>query len=67
MPIKGSDRVGKSCYRHLSNEGKSDFNLWSLDLYVSPDGRFVSTDLMDTTVDPKLDAIRRDQQAMKAL
>jgi protein-disulfide isomerase len=67
LALKGSDLVGRSCYRHLSIEGKSDFNAWSLDLYVSPDGRFVSTDLMDTTVDPKLEAITRDQQAMKAL
>src|ERR1700683_5449083 len=39
------------CFRELVFEGKSALKTWELTLYASPDARFLSSDLFDTTVD----------------
>ncbi len=67
LNIRASTLIDASCFRHLVVEGKGPLNTWSLELFLSPDHRFVSTDLMDTALDPKLEEMRRDQEALKHL
>lgn len=50
-----------SCYRQLTFEGKSPIRTWQLKLYLSPDRRFLTSDLLDTMVDPVQERRRRLQ------
>jgi predicted DsbA family dithiol-disulfide isomerase len=56
-----------SCYRELLFEGTSPVNTWTLTLYLSPDQRFLTDQLFDTTVDPSEDERRRAQSLMADL
>lgn len=59
--------VRDTCFRELTFEGKSAFKTWELTLYASPDGRFLSSDLLDTTIDPVLEQKAKDEATMKGL
>ena len=56
-----------SCFRELTVEGKGSIRTWRITLYASPDYRFLTTDLLDTTVDPEVEERRRNQEALIAL
>ena len=59
--------VENSCFKRMTLNGKTQMNVWSLELFVSPDNRFISTDLMDLGEDPVLAEIKKDQETMNRL
>ncbi len=59
--------VKDTCYRELTFEGTSPIRTWRLTLYASPDQRFLSTDLLDTSVDPEAEQSKRDQAILNAI
>jgi protein-disulfide isomerase len=44
--------IANSCYSELTFEGTSSMKSWQLTLYLSPDQRFLTGELFDTTLDP---------------
>ncbi len=67
LSLKKDRAVRDTCFRELTFEGKSAFKTWELTLYSSPDARFLSSDLFDTTVDPLLEQRAKDDAVMKGL
>lgn len=67
LSLKKDTAVGDTCFRELTLEGKSAFKTWQLTLYSSPDARFLSSDLFDTTIDPVLEQRAKDEALMKGL
>ncbi len=55
------------CFRELVFEGKSVLKTWELTLYASPDARFLTSDLFDTTVDPAQEQHAKDEAFLKGL
>jgi predicted DsbA family dithiol-disulfide isomerase len=55
------------CFRELVFEGKSALKTWELTLYASPEARFLSSDLFDTTVDPAQEQRAKDEAFLKGL
>lgn len=45
-PVKGT------CYHELTFTGTSQIRTWDLTLYLTPDLRFLTSDLLDSSVDP---------------
>jgi protein-disulfide isomerase len=58
LTVEDEGLAGESCFRRLLFTSSSPKK--SLTLYLSPDGRHLTSDLMDTTRDP---AVLREQQA----
>jgi protein-disulfide isomerase len=56
-----------SCYRELTFEGKSPVKTWRLVMYLSPDRRFLTSDLLDTTVDPVEEGRRNDAATLSGI
>ncbi|HZQ52502.1 MAG TPA: thioredoxin domain-containing protein [Bryobacteraceae bacterium] len=54
---------GATCYRRVTFEGKNAFRTWDLTLFLSPDQRFLSSDVFDTTLDP-VEEERRNNKAL---
>src|SRR5271167_4604396 len=52
LALTKDDPVAGTCYRELTFEGKNPVKTWQLTLYLSPDQRFLTTQVFDTTVDP---------------
>ena len=49
----GGDAIAAgTCYHQLTFEGESTLKKWQLKLYLSPDARYLTSDLFDTTLDP---------------
>ncbi len=67
LALKKDTPVQNACFRELVFEGKSAFKTWELTLYASPDARFLSSDLFDTTIDPVLEQRLKDEAVMKGL
>jgi Thioredoxin len=44
--------IGETCYRELMFDGRSALKTWQLTLFLSPDQRFLTEQLFDTTLDP---------------
>jgi protein-disulfide isomerase len=59
--------VRDTCFRELTFEGAGASDLFHLTLYASPDGRFLSTDLFDTAIDPVIEQRAKDEALMKGL
>ncbi len=57
--------VNGSCYRELTFQGKNSIKTWEITMYLSPDKRFLTGELIDTTIDP-VEAERRKAQALMA-
>ncbi len=60
-PVKGS------CYHDLIFEGKSSVKTWQITMYLSPDGRFLTGELFDTTIDPAQEQRRKAEALMAGL
>ena len=67
LSLKSDTAVRDTCFRELSFEGKSAFKTWGLTLYASPDARFLSSELFDTTIDPVREQKEKDEAVMKGL
>jgi len=67
LSLKRDDVIGDTCFRELTFEGKTAFRTWELTLYSSPDARFISSDLFDTSIDPIAEQRLKDEAVMKGL
>lgn len=67
LSLKRDIRFGNSCFRELTFEGKGVLKAWELKLYSSPDVRFLSSDLFDTTIDPSQEQRIKNEALMKGL
>jgi len=56
-----------TCYRQLRFEGHTPESAFAVTLYASPDGRFLSSDLMDTLSDPIAGEGKQEQELMSKL
>jgi len=52
LKLLGNEPLPGTCYRKLTFEGKGPIKVWQITMYLSPDGRFLSGELFDTTIDP---------------
>jgi protein-disulfide isomerase len=52
--------VKDTCYRELTFRGMSQVRTWDLTLYLSPDLRFLSSDILDTSIDPAAEQRAKD-------
>ena len=59
--------VKDTCYRELIFQGKSQVRTWDLTLYLSPDLRFLSSDILDTSVDPAAEQRAKDAALLSGL
>lgn len=55
--------ISPTCFHELTFQGVSPIKTWELKLYLSPDGRYLTSDLYDTAVDP----VEEERQKMRAL
>jgi predicted DsbA family dithiol-disulfide isomerase len=67
LSLKKNTTVRGTCFREITFEGKSAFKTWELTLYASPDARFLSSDLLDTTLDPILEQRAKDEALLKGM
>lgn len=56
-----------TCYRALTFEGMARVKTWQVTLYLSPDERFLTSELFDTTIDPQEAAHRKEEALMAGL
>jgi hypothetical protein len=67
LAIAKEELVGDTCYRALTFEGSTAFSKWQVTMYLSPDQRFLTSELMDTTIDPVQQARQEAEAAMAQL
>jgi len=67
VAVTGEQLDKHTCYRQVTFEGKSPLRTWDLTLYLSPDGRFLSSDILDTTMDPIQEERRKNEVLMSDL
>lgn len=67
LHLANSDVVATTCYRQLTFKGQSPTRSWQVTMYLSPDQRYLSRELMDTTVDPLAEEERRNTLLMTGL
>jgi protein-disulfide isomerase len=63
LKLLEQESFGNTCYRALTFEGKTRVKTWQVTLYLSPDERFLTSELLDTTIDPQ-EAARRKAEAL---
>jgi len=67
-PLAVSDaQVNDSCYRKLDLQSQDSHRPFHLTLYASPDLRFLSRDLLDSTVDPAIEERRLREEMASTL
>jgi protein-disulfide isomerase len=59
--------VKDTCYRELTFRGTSQVRTWDLTLYLTPDLRFLSSDILDTSVDPAAEQRAKDAALLNGL
>jgi thiol-disulfide isomerase/thioredoxin len=59
--------VPGTCFWQLTFEGKSSLRTWQLTMYLSPDQRFLTSDLFDVEVDPLEEERRKNDVLMSDL
>lgn len=62
-----SDATISTCFHELTFQGVSPLKKWELKLYLSPDGRYLTSDLYDTAIDPVEEEQRRMRTLMDSL
>ena len=67
LTLLAADIVEGSCYRRLTYKGRTTVGEWKLVLYLSPDLRFLSSDLLDTSLNPIEERRRREEALMRGL
>jgi protein-disulfide isomerase len=65
LKLAKQQTVGATCYRELTFEGRGPVKTWQLTMYLSPDERFLTDELLDTEADP-LQVERRKNEALMA-
>jgi protein-disulfide isomerase len=54
----------RNCYRELTFEGASAVKTWELTMFLSPDQRFLSSEVFDTTLNPDAQEQRQNEELM---
>lgn len=67
LSLSSDSAVTGTCFRKVTFHGKTDLKEWDLSLYMSPDGRFLFSDLLDTQIDPADEERRESQQLMAGI
>lgn len=67
LTLKQDRVISGSCYRELTFQGESQIRTWGLTLYASPDLRFLSSDLLDTALNPIEEERAKNDRVMKGL
>lgn len=67
LRLAADDSTPGTCFHRLTFEGVSTLKTWELTLYLSPDGRYLTSDLFDTTMDPAEEGRRRTKDLMASL
>lgn len=67
LRLSNEEPIAGTCYRRLTFQGTSTVRTWDLSLYLSPDRRFLSDKLYDTTIDPAEEEKRNAEQIMAGL
>jgi protein-disulfide isomerase len=67
LKLSKDELFGSTCYRELTLEGKSPAKTWQITMYLSPDQRFLTGELLDTTVDPVAEERRKNEILMAGL
>jgi protein-disulfide isomerase len=67
LTLTKNEPVPETCYRELTFEGRTSIKNWSLDLYLSPDQRFLTDQLFDTNLDPLEEERRKSEKLMAGL
>jgi protein-disulfide isomerase len=67
LELSKQSPVKDTCYRELTFRGTSQVRTWDLTLYLSPDSRFLSTDMLDTSVDPAAEQRAKDAALLNGL
>ncbi len=65
LKVLKDEPFGNTGYHELTFQGKTRVRTWQVTLYLSPDERFLTSELFDTTVDPQ-EAARRKAEALMA-
>jgi protein-disulfide isomerase len=68
LRLESKEQVGGSCYRKLVFKGDGALGPYEATFYASPDLRFLSSDILDSTIDPereeRADAEKRMSQLL---
>jgi protein-disulfide isomerase len=68
LRLESKEQVGETCYRKLVFKGDGALGPYQVTFYASPDLRFLSTDMLDSTIDPereeRADAEKRMSQLL---
>ena len=67
LKLSGEELVPGACYRKMTFENKGPIKAWQITMYRSPDGRFLSGELFDTTIDPAQEQRRQAAALMAGL
>jgi protein-disulfide isomerase len=67
LDLKKTDAVGDTCYQRLTFQVAATATTRELVLYLSPNGRFLTSDLFDTTRDPAEEERQRRDALMNGL
>ncbi|MGO9132024.1 MAG: DsbA family protein [Bryobacteraceae bacterium] len=67
LSLQKDNLVNGTCYRELTFQGKSEIHTWELTLFLSPDLRFLTDELMDTQRDPAEEERAQNQILMSGL
>lgn len=67
LTLKDSAFVGDSCYRKLNFSAQTGRGAATVTIYLSPDLRYLTSDLMDTHLDPDIEARELSAKNLKSL
>jgi len=59
--------VGETCFRRAEFKGSESTRSFKVQLFLSPDLRFLTTELLDSSVDPVLEKRKKDETFARAL
>jgi len=67
LRLSRDELIPNGCYREITFEGKTSLKNWQITMYLSPDQRFRTGELFDTTVDPVQEQRRQAAALMSGL
>ncbi|MGD0669454.1 MAG: DsbA family protein [Bryobacteraceae bacterium] len=67
LRLQSKEQVGETCYRKLVFKGDGALGPYEVTFYASPDLRFLSSDMLDSTVDPEREERAQAEKRMSQL
>lgn len=67
VEIRGSTAVAGGCHRKVEFRSAGTARPFEMEFYLSPDGRYLSRDLLDTRVDPIEEDRRKERELLAGL